>query len=486
VAPLLEVVGQILPDRFLDTGHGALSRRAVQLLGESGIAHPFNSASVLLVLASASQGRHGLAVAAKRCGQLPPEHRDLLCQRLAAALCQLVEAGGDSAGDADARVAVFCGLPMVRAQSGVVSEAPDAAGGAAGGPQAQPHRCLADLTVVDGGPLTLAAPPGRMSLSGGFVFRESPGTTQALADAVVLPGVRSYLQSRERFLTTTEWMMQHVVPHLRGLGPEDQVAVLERLLPLLDVDQANSHALVPAEVADGDALLKPPHLLLDSHDVTIQQVFGITGDTAPALPRASQLHFPARALPAAVRQQLRRLGMRRSANDAACLVFLIQELRKLHRTVGGERYGELQRDLLQRVVESWNQLPGEAQAAILDEEFVDLSPEADGGELPETVFALRPFRLQSAGRLFRLGELVSRSGDTDPYLCWTSLPLCPRGFPAFPGYRRPALDHVIAHARALGEIADASSVSCHLWPEIRERVVVPSPEGGQPRPLRLS
>ena len=27
----------------------------------------------------------------------------------------------------------------------------------------------------------------------------------------------------------------------------------------------------------------------------------------------------------------------------------------------------------------------------------------------------------------------------DPYLCWTSLPLCPRGFPDFEGYQRPAL-----------------------------------------------
>ena len=27
----------------------------------------------------------------------------------------------------------------------------------------------------------------------------------------------------------------------------------------------------------------------------------------------------------------------------------------------------------------------------------------------------------------------------DPYLCWTTLPLCPRGFPEFEGYQRPTL-----------------------------------------------
>jgi len=50
--------------------------------------------------------------------------------------------------------------------------------------------------------------------------------------------------------------------------------------------------------------------------------------------------------------------------------------------------------------------------------------------------------------------------------------LCPRGFPDFEGYRRPILDDVVAHARSLGELADASVVSCHLWPELKERTVI--------------
>jgi len=273
-------------------------------------------------------------------------------------------------------------------------------------------------------------------------------------------------------LTQVEWLLRHVVPHIGELGSEAQVMILDRLLPLLEIEQANSHpGFVPVEVAGGGTLLKPPCLLLDAHDFSIQEVFGIGEACAPPLPRHSRLHFPVGTLTSTVRAQLRRLGMRRSSNDAICLVFLIQELKSRNRDVPGDRYGELQRGLMQRIVESWPNISTEAQDALLSETFVDVSPAADGGEEPDGLFALKPFRDHCVGRLLSLGELVSRSDPVDPFLCWTSLPLCPRGFPAFPGYRRVRLEDVVAHARHLGDLADVGSLPCHLWVEFKERVV---------------
>jgi len=77
----------------------------------------------------------------------------------------------------------------------------------------------------------------------------------------------------------------------------------------------------------------------------------------------------------------------------------------------------------------------------------------------------------SSNELFKLSDLVSRSHSLDPYLCWTSLPLCPRGFPDFEGYQRPALKDVVAHALALGGLSDG--VPLHLWEEFKEKVVGP-------------
>ena len=79
----------------------------------------------------------------------------------------------------------------------------------------------------------------------------------------------------------------------------------------------------------------------------------------------------------------------------------------------------------------------------------------------------------------------------DPYLCWTSLPLSPRGFPEFEGYRRPMLeeftfdaiaacarsaeDHpnspqdVLSHAHSISALADGA-VPPHLWEELKEKV----------------
>jgi len=191
------------------------------------------------------------------------------------------------------------------------------------------------------------------------------------------------------------------------------------------------------------------------------------------LPRHASLHFPVCGLPPSVRQQLRRLGLRKSVNDSECLTLLCEELRRRHDTTETARYGELQRSLMQRLVESWPNLLEESRGTLLREAFVDISPETDGDEVPDTVFALRPYRRKCGGRLLHLSEMVDRSNETDPYLCWTTAPLSPRGFPAFPGFCKPSLDIVVAHARALGELADSGEIGCHCWGQLREKVIAP-------------
>jgi len=249
--------------------------------------------------------------------------------------------------------------------------------------------------------------------------------------------------------------------------------VLERLLPLLSLEEANMHhGFVPVEVAGGGVCMKPPVGILDAQDFTVQEIFGISGDNVPALPRSSRLHFPVRTLTPNVRTQLRRLGMHGSMNNPTCLIFLTHELKSRNSTVPGERYGDLQRVLMQRILESWPNLRDDAKRALLSEAFVDISHGADGGEVQDSLFSLKPFRDRCVGRLLSLGELVSRTHDTDPYLCWTSVPLSPRGFPEFAGFRRTTVEDVIAHAKALGELPD-NGVPWHLWPELKEKVVEP-------------
>merc|ERR1719174_510787 len=239
-------------------------------------------------------------------------------------------------------------------------------------------------------------------------------TSSSLAQVLGHERVQDYLKARGHFFLPVDWLLSYVVPRMADLKPDDQVTVLEQLLPDLTDDQANSHdlhaGLIPAEVQGGGVLLKAPYALLDAQDFLIQEIFGLGGSGNPVpLPRHSQLHFPAKYLSTGVRTQLRRLGMRQSSNDAPCLVFLTQELRSRHGSLESERYGELLRVLLQRMVESWNHMSGQAQQALLSEPFVDVSSEADGGELPESIFALRPYRNQCVGRLLCLADLISRA-----------------------------------------------------------------------------
>jgi hypothetical protein len=404
---------------------------------------PLGETITLALLAVSTLRNASYNAAVARCAHLSPQQRTLLCRDLAAF-------------GAAARTTAFCGLPLFLSEAGAALEARSASTTLDANSAPRPssdYRPLNELIVVDGEPQTTHVAP-------------------SVANALGLPEVQQHLQDRNRFLTPVELLLRHVALHLADLQGDDQVTVLDRLLPLLDVEQANSApGLVPAEVTGGGVLLKAPCALLDVHDFTIQEIFGISGDIAPALPRSSRLHFPIKVLPSTVRTQLRRLGMR--TNDPFCLSFLVQELRSRNGEVPGERYGELQRGLMQRIVESWPQTSIESKVALASEAFVDLSAAADGGEMPETIFSFKSFRGQCSGRLLSLQELVSRNDPVDPYLCWTSLPLCPREFPPFPWYKRPTLDDVLAHARGLGELGDAENVPGYLWTEFRERVVAP-------------
>ncbi|CAE8672516.1 unnamed protein product [Polarella glacialis] len=434
----------------------------LRFLEGSRIAHPFNASALLLALAAWS----------RRCDKLLPRQRDLLRVELARAMT----AGGQlppaipsvDVIDNERKALAICQLPIWlsedAARAARTAEAP-----------VQTYRPLTTLAVVEGEPLNLLEPPPRLDLDTMFLFLGSDHMPAVVREALTIREVKECLTSLNRWMDEKSWLRKQVSCHMAELVPGDQVLLLERLLPLIqDLDEANSPPyLVPVESAGGRYPSKPPGLVLDPQDFTIQEVFGISGEDCPALGREQQFHFPAKSLSTSVRTHLRRLGMRASLGDGGCLAFLCEALRGRHAEITGERYGEVQRGLLQRMVESWNHLQAQEKVVLLSRSFVDLSVAADGGEQSDSVLALRPFRDHCEGRLFSLSELVSRADAVAPYLCWTSLPLCPRGFPDFPGYKRPALEDVLKHARVLGELADTTAVSFHQWEELKERVVAP-------------
>eukprot|EP00929_Paragymnodinium_shiwhaense_P112869 TRINITY_DN8112_c0_g3_i1.p1 TRINITY_DN8112_c0_g3~~TRINITY_DN8112_c0_g3_i1.p1 ORF type:complete len:4071 (+),score=984.48 TRINITY_DN8112_c0_g3_i1:367-12213(+) len=470
---LLEVVAKLLPDHFADARHPALSSEALRFLADKGLARRFGNSAVLAVLAAAhSSVSAGLLVSTPmtNAGRLTAAQRRLLRRELSTALLAAAAAQRAEEDGAPDRLAacveVFCSLPLFQSHNNL-------AAGDAASTDAGTFQALTEFMIVDGAPLQLAAPPPRLDVGSTYIFKASQDLEATLANVLSLDVVKQYLDGRGRRIPHSDWLIRYVIPHMADMTPEDQVVVLESLLPQLDPEQANNHpGLVPAEVAGGGSLLKPPQRLLDPADYAVQLIFGISGESVPALSRSSVFHFPARTLSTTVRTQLRRLGMRQSEHDDDCLLFLLRELRKKHDEYPSERYGELQRTLLQRIVESWHALEVDSRGQLLTEEFVDVSADVDDGEATDTLFALKPYRFQCGKRLMALRELVSRSDNVDPYLCWTSLPLCPRGFPAYAGYRKPTLENVISHAKALGELGDAGKISVHLWQEVRERVVI--------------
>jgi len=319
-----------------------------------------------------------------------------------------------------------------------------------------------------------------MDLLSSFIFTESPNLPDALKAALRIPAMKEFLLARRTWETESTWLLRFS-SHLGNLSQEDQVTFLERLLPLLAAERSRGQQqqqqqqilqhIIPAQVPGGSTLLKSPDRLLDPHDLTVMAVFGLSGESLPELPTSSPFHFPAQYLPSGVRTHLRSLGLRSSANDPGVLHFLMQHLRDCRGQLTSERYGEVQRTLMQRIMESWPNLPPEPCAALVAMPFVELSPEADGGELPESVFSLSPFREKAMAQLKPLKELVSRTADVDPYVCWMSAPLAPRGFPDFPGYRKPTVEMVVQHATTLSGLADATAVPGHLWPEMCNKVI---------------
>eukprot|EP00931_Biecheleriopsis_adriatica_P006890 TRINITY_DN108233_c0_g1_i1.p1 TRINITY_DN108233_c0_g1~~TRINITY_DN108233_c0_g1_i1.p1 ORF type:complete len:2373 (-),score=512.75 TRINITY_DN108233_c0_g1_i1:255-7373(-) len=462
---LAEVAAILLPDRFVDTTHPAMTDKVARFLASKGILHPFSQGALLTAIAAWASAPNQFSALVNRCNQLHPRQRHYLRSELASALSGINVAEDDVTKKK--RAAAFCRLPLFLSEAAARAQSDST----------QVFRAMAELAVVDGEPLDLASPPPRLDLETIFVFRSSRHTSPELADALNVQEVREHLAADQRFFEVKAWLYKQVAPHLADMTADDQVLVLERLLPLIeDIEEANSQPyLVPVDVEGGRFPTKPPALVLDPQDFTIQEVFGIVGEDWPALDRNQLFHFPARTLTTSVRQHLRRLGMRKSLGDGQCLLFLCDALRARRGEVTGDRYGEIQRGLLQRIVESWPNLDGAQQNELLAKAFVELSAEADGGEQPDSLFSLSPFRetSQCQGRLFSLSELVSRTDPRDPYLCWTSLPLCPRGFPDFPGFKKPGIEDVVRHARVIGELADGTNVSFHQWEELKERVVTP-------------
>eukprot|EP00913_Durusdinium_trenchii_P014837 g13914.t1 len=91
---------------------------------------------------------------------------------------------------------------------------------------------------------------------------------------------------------------------------------------------------------------------------------------------------------------------------------LLQVLKDQHNRLPWKRYQDLQRGLMQRIVESWRVLPaGPHRDAILQKAFVDTSRDADSTDLSDTLFELKPFT--PPNELFKLSELASRARPLD-------------------------------------------------------------------------
>ncbi|CAK9107303.1 Sacsin (DnaJ homolog subfamily C member 29) (DNAJC29) [Durusdinium trenchii] len=300
--PLMEIAAALVPDRFVDKGHPAMSDPVLQFLKQTGVLHHFSRGSFLRVLGS-SEGSLG------RCQRLNPQQRVLLRSQLCQALCDPID---DGQSQAMARASVVCKLPIFLAESATDES------------NAQAFRPLLQLAVVDGEPLTLTSPPVRLDLDTVFVFLASAKTHREVAEALKLPEVKEIMTEEGKYFDVKTWLQKQVVPHLESMIPEDQVIVLERLLPLIqEIPEANNEPyLIPAEARS--KMMKPPLLILDPQDFTIQEIFGIRGEDWPALDLRHRYQFPSKALPASVLSHLRRLGMRRSIGDGACLAFLCQ------------------------------------------------------------------------------------------------------------------------------------------------------------------
>lgn len=455
--PLMEVAATLVSDRFVDKSHPAMTDSVLRFLQQKGIVQAFSRGSLLTVLAASAEAQ--LSSLISRCQRLQPDQRELLRSQLCQALCDPIGSLEDGRQQ-QARASVVCKLPIFLAESWSDCS------------NLQAFRSLMQLAVVDGEPLPLKSPPVRLDLDTAFVFRVSTKTPAEVSDALGLVEVKEILAEQGKYFDMKTWLQKQILPHLESMIPDDQVIVLERLLPLLqDVEEANSEPyLVPAETHG--KMMKPPFLILDPQDFTIQEIFGFHGEEDwPALDGRQRYHFPAKSLSAPVLSHLRRLGMRKSVGDGDCLAYLCQVLKDQHNRLPWQRYQDLQRGLMQRIVESWRVLPpGPHRDAILQKAFVDTSRDADSTDLSDTLFELKPFT--PPNELSKLSELVSRAHPLDPYLCWTTLPLCPRGFPEFEGYQRPTLKDVVAHALALGSLPDGA-VPVHQWEEFKEKVVGP-------------
>ncbi|CAJ1333935.1 unnamed protein product [Effrenium voratum] len=428
-------------------------------------------------LASRSRGLVEAAAQSLRSLWNLPSAQHLSAQ-LCHALCDPISSDGTES--LHSRAGIVCKLPIFLAESELDSANPSSF-----------RALLSGLALVLGAPLQLQSPPVRLDLDTSFVFHQSIKTAQEVAEALCLPEVKEILTEQQRFFDMKTWLRKQVLPHLADMTPADQDVVLTRFLPLEeDIDMANTEPfLVPAEARARRML--PPCRVLDPQDFTIQEVFGVRGDEWPALDAHHFYHFPSRALSS---QECSPTSDGSACGKASAILWCWPSCARYCETsinsclaswmpevfAEGQRYGEIQRGLMQRIVESWGVFAGAAQRLIasqhkevvLQQAFVDISSEADGGEASDTLFAVKSVRGQS--KLFRLNELVSgpRLIPRDPYLCWTTLPLSPRGFPDFESYRSPSLQDVAGHALALGSLPEGAIVG-HLWEDLKEKVVAP-------------
>ncbi|CAJ1423813.1 unnamed protein product, partial [Effrenium voratum] len=456
LAQLMEVAAVLVPDRFVDTSHPAMTETVMQFLERNGIVHSFNRGSLLTVLAAWSSAPEQLKPLMARCQRLAPAQRHLLRAQLCHALCDPISSDGTES--LHSRAGIVCKLPIFLAESELDSA----------NPSPSFRALLSGLAVVLGAPLQLQSPPVRLDLDTSFVFHQSIKTAQEVAEALCLPEVKEILTEQQRFFDMKTWLRKQVLPHLADMTPADQDVVLTRFLPLEeDIDMANTEPfLVPAEARARRML--PPCRVLDPQDFTIQEVFGVRGDEWPALDAHHFYHFPSRALSS---QECSPTSDGSACGKASAILWCWPSCARYCETsINSQRYGEIQRGLMQRIVESWGVFAGQHKEVVLQQAFVDISSEADGGEASDTLFAVKSVRGQS--KLFRLNELVSRLHPRDPYLCWTTLPLSPRGFPDFESYRSPSLQDVAGHALALGSLPEGAIVG-HLWEDLKEKVVAP-------------
>ncbi|CAJ1333934.1 unnamed protein product [Effrenium voratum] len=78
LAQLMEVAAVLVPDRFVDTSHPAMTETVMQFLERNGIVHSFNRGSLLTVLAAWSSAPEQLKPLMARCQRLAPAQRHLL------------------------------------------------------------------------------------------------------------------------------------------------------------------------------------------------------------------------------------------------------------------------------------------------------------------------------------------------------------------------------------------------------------------------